>query len=112
MSLSQRSRELQARIIARMTVADFPREDLQLAAETIGVETLVRLLMEMPGSNLYLSRRWAKGVVQKAVTEFYDGNNTRELAAALGTTMREVQRAVNRKARRFGPPNPDQMKLV
>lgn len=81
-------------IVKFMTYDDLPNEDMQLIADTIGLEATVKLMEECGGMQITIPRNFAI----KAKKKYIIANqhiHARKLAVRTGTTERFVYNVLN-----------------
>lgn len=92
--------EILAPIISSIKIEDLPG-DVRWIAESLGVETTVRLILEFSGICLYIPKSAKRLLLQRYVQLAYDGTNTKRLAVELDVSDNTIQRwAHHAKAQR------------
>jgi Mor family transcriptional regulator len=80
---------------------DMPNSDMQMIAETCGVEAAVTLMREFAGTQLTVPTFWHKRVIMRKIVEEFDGANVEKLAVRFGVSKTFVYDTLmaHRKAR-------------
>lgn len=73
-----------------MKLEDLPSEDLRWIAEVIGVQNAVKLAMEIPGINLYISKKTKRDLQRAYVRRVANSDNIKSLARAMGYSTRTL----------------------
>ena len=81
-----------------ITPEDMPNDDLRLVAEVCGIETVISLLKNLPGTNLYIpSSGYAFLMEQKIRNEFNEGISPNRLAIEYGTSVQKIREILKKK---------------
>lgn len=79
----------------QLTIQDLPNEDLQLIAEDIGIEAIVKLALNHSGIYIYITKDFKKMLKRVYVLRTFDGSNAKFLARKLDISERAVYDWVN-----------------
>jgi len=77
--------------MADLPPAEMPSEAMRWVAESVGTAQAVRLLLELGGVTIYLSKSARRDLFKRYVRKTFDGKNYRALALRLGLAERTIR---------------------
>lgn len=82
--------EMVAYLSETLKMDDLPNEDLQLVAKDLGMDAIVKLILNHSGVYIYVPKELKKKLKKMYVLRNFDGSNAKSLARKLDISERSV----------------------
>lgn len=73
-----------------LKIEDLPNDELQILAEEIGIEAMVKMILCFSGVSIYIPKDMKKNLKKIYVINTYNGNNAKRLSLKLDISERSL----------------------